>query len=181
MVTAFTPTAHRPAPSLELIQIASPCTVDWETMQGDDRTRFCGQCNLHVYNLSEMTRDEATTFLASRTGRTCVRMYKRSDGTVLTQDCPVGLAAVRAKIVRLTWASMGLVVAMCASALTTLANFASSGHSGSARFGQQNQVVPGFMAVMGGICPPAPPPAPFVAPPPSSVQPDINQPTPPQP
>ena len=36
-------------PSLELIQIATPCTADWESMVGDERTRYCGDCKLNVY------------------------------------------------------------------------------------------------------------------------------------
>ena len=27
-------------------------------MTGDDRVRFCGQCRLHVYDISALTRDE---------------------------------------------------------------------------------------------------------------------------
>ena len=30
------------------IYIASPCKVDWDSMTGDERTRFCQQCQLHV-------------------------------------------------------------------------------------------------------------------------------------
>ena len=29
---------------LSAIQIASPCTADWNAMTGDDRARFCGEC-----------------------------------------------------------------------------------------------------------------------------------------
>jgi hypothetical protein len=38
--------------SLEMVRVASPCTADWDATHGDDRVRYCGQCNLHVYNLS---------------------------------------------------------------------------------------------------------------------------------
>jgi hypothetical protein len=39
-----------------------------------------------------MRRDEATALLQQAgKGRVCVRFYRRADGTVLTQDCPVGL------------------------------------------------------------------------------------------
>ena len=89
------------SPSLEMIQIASPCTANWDDMVGDERMRHCGACNLNVFNLSNMTRNEATAFLAEREGRSCVRMFKRADGTVITRDCPVGIAALRAKFVRL--------------------------------------------------------------------------------
>ncbi|MCC7528421.1 MAG: hypothetical protein IT342_07860, partial [Candidatus Melainabacteria bacterium] len=44
---------------LNSIRIASPCHVDWETMTGDERKRFCGDCKLNVYNISEMTKKDA--------------------------------------------------------------------------------------------------------------------------
>jgi hypothetical protein len=45
-----------------------------------------------------MTESEAEALLASASGRLCVQFYRRADGTVLTQDCPVGLAAVKRKM-----------------------------------------------------------------------------------
>ena len=45
-------------------------------------------CN--VYNLSDMTEEEALKLVEEREGRLCVRFYQREDGTVLTSDCPVG-------------------------------------------------------------------------------------------
>jgi hypothetical protein len=95
---------------LDRISIASPCTADWNAMQGDDRTRFCDQCSLHVHDLSAMTADEAMDLLyAAGKGRLCVRFHRRQDGRVLTQDCPVGL---RQKL-RRAWArTAALVLAM---------------------------------------------------------------------
>jgi hypothetical protein len=37
------------------IRVASPCSADWEQMQGDDRVRHCDACNLNVYNLAAFT------------------------------------------------------------------------------------------------------------------------------
>jgi hypothetical protein len=64
-------------------------------MAGNERQRFCAQCKLNVYNLSEMTRAEAEALVARAEGRVCVRFYRRRDGTMLTRDCPVGLRALR--------------------------------------------------------------------------------------
>ncbi len=83
---------------LEDVKIARPCGADWNNMTGDDRVRFCNLCQLNVYNLSAMERDEAEEFVAANEGKVCLRLYKREDGTVITQDCPVGLAAVRRRI-----------------------------------------------------------------------------------
>jgi hypothetical protein len=66
-------------------------------MQGDDKVRFCDQCQLNVYNLSAMGRDEAEEYARRHEKeRVCLMFYRRADGTVLTQDCPRGLAAARA-------------------------------------------------------------------------------------
>jgi hypothetical protein len=83
---------------LDNIRVAKPCPADWNGMFGNDRKRFCGECKLNVYNLSDMTRREAETFLLESEGRICVRYFRREDGTVLTKDCPVGLAALKRRV-----------------------------------------------------------------------------------
>lgn len=85
---------------LDYVEIATPCTARWEEMTGDDQTRYCSHCSMNVYNLSGMTRQEATDVIAGAEGRVCVRLYRRADGTVLTQDCPTGLRAARERAVR---------------------------------------------------------------------------------
>jgi hypothetical protein len=102
---------------LDLIEVASPCEASWDEMTGDERMRFCGQCKLHVYNISEMEREEAERFIRSREGRTCVRFYRRQDGTVLTKDCPVGLRALRQRFARGVAALVGLLVALIGGTL----------------------------------------------------------------
>jgi hypothetical protein len=81
----------RTLPLLDNVAIAAPCQASWDEMVGDDRVRFCGQCEKNVYNLSALPRDEAEALLAAREGNVCVRLYRRADGTVLTTDCPVGV------------------------------------------------------------------------------------------
>lgn len=89
---------------LNRLSIASPCSADWNQMQGDERRRFCASCKLHVHNLSGMTADAARALLQGAGGeRMCVRFFRRADGTVLTRDCPVGL---RQKL-RRAWARAG--------------------------------------------------------------------------
>jgi hypothetical protein len=95
---------------LDHIKIASPCSADWDEMLGDTRKRFCTDCKLNVYNLSEMTQKEAERFLFEAEGRVCVRLYKRQDGAVITQDCPVGWAAIKRKVSRVATAIFSLVV-----------------------------------------------------------------------
>ena len=83
---------------LDSIKVASPCPADWDTMIGDERKRFCTQCSLNVFNLSEMTRDDAEQFMFESEGRICARFYRRADGTIITKDCPVGVRAVRDRV-----------------------------------------------------------------------------------
>ncbi len=101
---------------LHTIKVASPCHADWDEMKGDDQARFCGTCRKNVYNLSGMTEDEAQALVNRLEGRLCVRFYTRADGTLLTQDCPVGLRAVRRKLVRKLSYAAALLFS-CASGL----------------------------------------------------------------
>lgn len=80
---------------LNIIEIASPCSVDWTSMEGTDKVRFCGQCELSVYNVAAMTKEEARQRIESKEGRVCVRLYRRKDGTVVTKDCSVVVLASR--------------------------------------------------------------------------------------
>ena len=83
------------------VKIASPCPADWNSMLGSERVRFCGQCRLNVYNLSAMTQDEAEALITNYEGRLCLRFYRRRDGSILTEDCPVGLARLKQRASRL--------------------------------------------------------------------------------
>lgn len=82
---------------LNNLKVASPCSQDWNQMLGNERKRYCGECKLNVYNLSGMTRAEAENLVMNAEGRLCVRFYRRADGSVLTQDCPVGWAKIKAR------------------------------------------------------------------------------------
>jgi len=81
---------------LDEVRIATPCSARWEEMTGDDRVRHCAACDKDVFNIAGMPRAEAVALLSKGTS-VCIRMFKRTDGTVLTSDCPVG---VRKKRVR---------------------------------------------------------------------------------
>jgi hypothetical protein len=83
---------------LNRVYIETPCTVGWDTMQGDDRTRFCGQCSLNVYNVASLSSREAAALIKEADGRLCLRLYRRPDGTVITDNCPVGLKKMRDRV-----------------------------------------------------------------------------------
>ena len=96
---------HRFNSPLDHVKIAEPCNADWEQMVGTDRVRYCGQCNLNVYNVSSMTKIDAESFILRNEGRLCIRFYRRADGSILTEDCPVGLRAARQRASRFVRAS----------------------------------------------------------------------------
>jgi hypothetical protein len=99
------------------ITIASPCKADWAQMTGDERARFCGDCKLHVYNLSSMSETEAEKLIIEKEGKLCLRLYRRSDGTVLTKDCPVGFAAKMKSYARRSCAGIFAIASVLASYL----------------------------------------------------------------
>jgi hypothetical protein len=103
--------------NLDLIQIASPCPAPWDSMVGDERARFCAQCKLHVYNLREMSHEDALSFIQHREGRTCVQFFRREDGKVLTRDCPVGVRALKQRFVRAVSAIAALFVAVVSATM----------------------------------------------------------------
>lgn len=85
--------AHR---TLDVIQIEDPCPVRFATMAGIGAVRHCSLCKENVYDLSQMTSQEAEELIYEGEGRLCVQFYQRADGTVVTKDCgPVRFAAAR--------------------------------------------------------------------------------------
>jgi hypothetical protein len=79
-------------------------------MAGDERVRHCAACDLNVYNVARMTRDEIRDLLVRTEGRLCVRLYRRSDGTLLTSDCPSGLRRLQRRVSRWTAAAVAALV-----------------------------------------------------------------------
>jgi Carboxypeptidase regulatory-like domain len=100
-----------PPDLLENVRVAAPCPASWERMTGDERVRHCGECELNVYNLSDMTRVEAERLLATHEGRLCIRFYRRDDGTIITRDCPRGLQALIRRVSRMGGAALTAVMA----------------------------------------------------------------------
>jgi hypothetical protein len=64
----------------------------------DEAVRFCGECRKNVYNVAQMKSEDASLLLQQAQaagGSACMQLYRRADGTVITDDCPVGLRRVR--------------------------------------------------------------------------------------
>ncbi len=92
-------------PNLDNVSVAAPCHAKWSDMSGDDRARFCKLCSKHVYNLSGMSRTDAAALIKEKEGNLCIRFYRRADGTIISDNCPVGLRAARD---RLRWIGAGV-------------------------------------------------------------------------
>src|SRR5262249_59161153 len=103
---------------LDQVEVAAPCHASWDRMTGDETVRFCEHCLRNVYNLSAMSRKEAEAFVRGVEGRACIRFYRRRDGTLLTDNCPVGLRAARRRMMRL-WTG---VLAVSASLIAWLSS-----------------------------------------------------------
>lgn len=105
---------------LNNIRVAAPCSADWEQMRGDDRVRHCDACNLNVYNLSAFTEAEIRALIANHEGRVCGRLYQRADGTILTQNCPVGVRALTRRLSRVAGAILSIMIPNFAGATSLL-------------------------------------------------------------
>jgi hypothetical protein len=86
-------------------------------MVGTGCVRLCTVCGQNVYNLSAMSRAEAEALIRQKEGRPCVRFYQRSDGMVLTKNCPIGANTIQRRIrAFITFAASFLVMAFGLSA-----------------------------------------------------------------
>lgn len=74
---------------LSNLVLSYPCPINWESMEGDERERFCKKCSKNVFNITDMSKAEANKFLQERTDTgLCVQFYLRPDGTIKTDNCP---------------------------------------------------------------------------------------------
>ncbi|MBK9620574.1 MAG: hypothetical protein IPO31_15495 [Candidatus Obscuribacter sp.] len=133
---------------LDNLRVASPCPKLWGDMEltPEQSVRFCGDCKKNVYDVSKMSRKDAELVLqkacaqqAEGSGRSlCMQLYKRADGTIITDDCPVGLRRMRDswRLVKRSAASV-IALVLCQLGLSGL--------------GSKVQAQPDMRA--GGICP----------------------------
>jgi hypothetical protein len=128
----------------QAIVIQSPCTVPWESMQGDRVKRFCGQCRLHVHDVSEMSRRDVRELLTSTGGNCCLRVWRRPDGRVITQDCNRVLRAIRRRVAAVRAAAAGVLALV--------------GLGGCHRGSSPPEAPPSRPTTGAMVAPPAPPP-----------------------
>lgn len=148
---------------LNNVKIASPCSANWDEMYGNERKRHCGDCKLNVFNLSGMTKYDAENLLMNSEGRVCVRYFQRSDGTILTADCPVGWAKVRDRLSVCTTAIFSLVIALFGG-LFTVSLFKKSSEVVGRLVIPFTTPTPKYVELMGAIAMPTPSPTPKATP-----------------
>ena len=114
-------------PSEEAPHIPNPCPKKWETMAGDEKRRFCEDCQLHVHNLSTMNARERRRVLTQAVEPVCIA-YKVD---------PYGRMVVPAKafsglLARMRLAAAGAVASIVSLALSSCASRSSAREAGTA-------------------------------------------------
>jgi hypothetical protein len=74
----------------ENIRVARHCDSSWDAMPGDSCSRICGDCGLPVYDLSTISEREAEELILRTELKAPTRFFRRSDGTIMTTNCPIG-------------------------------------------------------------------------------------------
>lgn len=93
------PSLHLPV----LLDIPEPCTEDWQSMSGDERSRHCQRCDKSVHNVSEL-REDAIVELVGQGA--CVRLSIDASGTLLT-------AEPRGRLARIALSAALVALAAC--------------------------------------------------------------------
>lgn len=129
----------------------------WEEMRGGDRVRYCKKCELNVFNISALTREEALDLISEFEGRLCGRIYRRLDGTVITRDCPIGMRGQRPIPVPVKIAAMVLVLLIPVMTMIVNRDF----RRFVSRYVPEpvaEWIEPGPSVTLGKLSPPDPPP-----------------------
>ncbi len=102
--------------TLEQVRVGNPCPKQWEELRGDAQVRFCDECELRVFNLSEMTRDEAQSLLDAHPDRLCVCYRPNTTGGVT----PLDYQTVKPRRPMRWWYALGAFGAIAATAVEAI-------------------------------------------------------------
>ncbi len=109
--------------SFNRMKIAAPCDADWDSMAGNDRMRFCEHCQLHVTDLSSLSRRDAMELAERAQGRLCVRFTTTPTGGAFTRTLPDKLYRIQRRVSRIAasafTASLSISSAMAQSQATS--------------------------------------------------------------
>ncbi len=87
------------------LTINQPCSMDWNSMSGNDKRRFCNQCGCHVHNLSALTAAEQKQFAEKNGEKECISYVRYTDDTIAARSWGDHIAALF-KSMRWTMASI---------------------------------------------------------------------------
>jgi hypothetical protein len=100
---------------LDQINVASPCSADWDSMIGNEQARFCQHCSLFVHDLSKITRKDVVKLVASSRGKLCVRYYRHQDGVVHTATHAQPLTQIKRRLSRIAAGAFGATLSLASS------------------------------------------------------------------
>lgn len=101
----------------ERLPIASPCTEDWDAMDGNERRRSCQKCDKEVVNLSELTGREVERLFQRQRGQDlCVRYAFDDAGNLELRPSPTGPLIPAALLLRGREVLLGTSLAVSALA-----------------------------------------------------------------
>ncbi len=70
---------------LPVIQIESPCSMDWNDLSGSEQSRFCASCQKSVLNFETMSEAQIRDSLTSGSDM-CARVVRDKQGNIVTAD-----------------------------------------------------------------------------------------------
>jgi len=91
---------------IKKVQIATPCLAPWVNMPGDDRVRGCQKCSRNVYNVEVMDEFDLLQMIKQKEGKVDPRVFRRRDGTIITNDCPVSTFALGLRQAKIGFAAL---------------------------------------------------------------------------
>lgn len=139
--------------TLDRLTLTKPCDADWDSMAGNDQVRFCKHCDLHVTNLSSISRTEARRVVESARGRICVRYMIGPSGGVHTQKMPEQLYRIGRRASRIAAGAFTATLSLSSGAAQTRVTSAAPSVENVARVetsGQREQLVVDFSASVSG-------------------------------
>jgi hypothetical protein len=105
------PTMKTSLQILNDVHIPKPCHENWDAMSGNDRQRHCDSCNHAVHYLSNMSAKEAADLLTNRNGSICIRIDRKMDGTVATDERSRWRRWIsKSMVAMISWVGLGMLL-----------------------------------------------------------------------
>ncbi len=101
---------------LDQLKVVSPCSTDWDRMSGDEKKRFCSECDKFVYDFSQMTRRQVEAIVSIHRGQMCARITRRPDGSLLTLETPPVHPVVARRASPVVNATLAAIIGLSVSA-----------------------------------------------------------------